>query len=139
MISRLYVRFYFANFVGDWAVLVVPGDLGCVAVESGRKHDGLAVGGGLIEDAPNRGEKTHVGHTVGFVDDNLVDFVKAHRILGHEVFQPTGAGHQDVYPPLKLLLLDAVAHAAVYGADLGLAGKRAQFRSDLVGELTGRG
>ena len=48
------------------------------------------------EDAGDAGQEPEVGHVVGLVDDGDLDRVEADDPLLHQVFQPAGAGHDDV-------------------------------------------
>ena len=57
--------------------LVVPDEHVDVAVERGREQHRLARLVGHVEQAPHLGEEPHVGHAVGFVDDDDVDVVEA--------------------------------------------------------------
>ena len=61
------------DLVDDRVALDVAGELRHRTVERGREQEHLARAAGQLEDAPHRGEEAHVGHAVGFVDDDLVD------------------------------------------------------------------
>ncbi len=88
-----------------------------VAVERGREQERLALLGGLVEDALDLGQEAHVGHAVGFVDDDEVDAVEAEVAPVHQVGQATGAGDGDVDAAAQGLQLAVEADAAVEGVD----------------------
>jgi len=62
---------FFTAFVARRVGLVIAGQLGDIAVEGCREQHGLAVLGGLVEQAAHGGGKPHVGHAIGFVQDDV--------------------------------------------------------------------
>jgi hypothetical protein len=78
-------------------LLIVPAQNADLAVQGRREEEGLALGFGLVENSPHRGQKAHVGHTVGFVDHYELDTPEIDRTTLDEVFEPTRCRHQDIY------------------------------------------
>ena len=62
--------------VADRVALVAPDEAVDVAVERGREQQGLAVLGRAVEERLHDREEAHVGHAVGFVDDDDLDLVE---------------------------------------------------------------
>ena len=112
-----------------------------VAVERGREQDRLAVRRDEIEQLAHLRQEAHVGHAVGFVDDDDLDTVELDRPPLDQVDQAARAGHEDVDAAAQLADLGVVADAAVDGDHAAAAGlgQRQQVLLDLGGELTGRG
>ena len=98
--------------------LVVTDERGDLIVERRREQHRLAVGRGAVEEPAHRGEKAHVRHAVGFVDDDEVDVAEVHVALGDQVLEPTRAGDDDPGAFVQGLALSAVADAPVDGDDL---------------------
>jgi hypothetical protein len=111
-----------------------------LAVERRGEHDGLAVGGDLLDDAVDRRAEAHVEHAVGLVEDERADVAQGERAAVEQVLQAAGGGHEDVGLRRELGLLHE-AGAAVDGGDAERAGvgERAQLLDDLERELAGRG
>ena len=128
------------HLVADRVALVAAGDDADVAVERGREEDGLTLLGGGVEDAAHRGEEAHVGHPVGFVDHDDLDHAEVDDPLRDQVFEPAGAGDEDVDAPAHRPALRLVADTAVDGEDGPVpdVGERRQLTLDLRGELAGR-
>ncbi len=61
------------DLVDGWVALDGASELRHRAIEGGREQEHLARAAGQVEDPPHRGEEAHVGHAIGFVDDDLVD------------------------------------------------------------------
>ena len=62
-------------------------------VERRREQQRLAPGPHAIQQTTDLGEKAHVGHTVGLVDDDDVDLFEAKLTALHEVGDPAGTAH----------------------------------------------
>ena len=108
MVDRGDVWSGVTDLMGGRIVLVVAGELGHVSIEGCRKQESLGTVGGLIENAPNGGQESHIGHTVGFVYDHLIHFTEVHCVLADQVFEPPRAGDQDVDALFESLDLVAV-------------------------------
>ncbi len=124
----------------DRVVLVALGEHRNVAIQRGREEDGLAIGGGHIEETAHRGQKAHVRHPVCFVHHDQIDVTEIDDTLGDQVLQPSGAGDEQVDSLLELGALRAVGHAPVDGEDRTTTRlrQRLQLGDDLVGQLSGR-
>ena len=89
---ELIVRHFFDRRVGgvervrDWIVQVAIDEHLHVVVERGAEQQALTVLGGAIHNPLDRGQKAHVGHVVGFIDDGDVDAVKPAMALLHQIF-----------------------------------------------------
>ena len=125
------------NLVTHRIALVVACQYCHVAVERGREQHGLALGGGLVEQAPHGRDESHVGHAVGLVDDDLVDSGQDDLALIDQVFKAAWARHENVDSATQGTDLGAVAHAAICDANSALAGKGSQLGHDLIGEFAG--
>jgi hypothetical protein len=53
-------------------------------------------GGNAVQQPGDRGQKAHVGHVVGLVEDGGGDRVQRVGPLTQQVQQPPGCGHDDV-------------------------------------------
>ena len=94
-------------------------------------------GSGQGEDAPDRGEKAHVGHAVGLVDDDEIDVIERHQTRLDQILEPAGACHDEFGAGVERLALRAVADPAVHGDDIveATANERPQLAGDLLGQL----
>ena len=128
-----------ADLTAHRLVLVFACERRHVTVEGGREQHRLAVGGGLVEQAPHSRDETHVGHTVGLVDDDGLDRAQADHALLDQILEASGARHQDVDAPAEGLHLAAVSHAAVDDRDAHASREGSQLGHDLVGKLAGGG
>ena len=135
------VGFHRPRLMTNRVALVITAQHGDVAVEGGGEQQGLAGVAGEIEDAPHRGEEAHIGHSVGLVDHDDLDFPQVHGSLGNEVLETTWRSHQDIDPFAEAALLEAVTDATVYGDDgaSGRPSQGSQLHLDLLGELPGGG
>ena len=125
--------------MADGVLLVLPHQRVDRAVERRREQQRLAGGGRLVEQATNLGEEAHVGHAVGFVDDDDLDRGEVDLTPLDEVLEPARAGHEDVGAPAHRLQLRTEAGAAVDRSDAQLAGpaEPGELTAHLRGELTG--
>ena len=97
-------------------VVLVPADQNVdVPVEGGGEEQRLAVRGGEVEQAPDVGQESHVGHAVGLVDDHDLHGVEPDAAALDEVTQPAGTGHGHVDATRQCLQLGPVADTAVEG------------------------
>ena len=106
----------------------------------GGEKEGLALGGAETDNLFDVRKKTHVQHSVHFVEDQVGKVGQVDFALVHEIEEPTRGGHHDVDPALDLFALATVANAAVDQADpqAGMFGKLFQSLGDLVGQLPRR-
>ena len=110
-------------------------------VERRREQQRLARLGSLVEQAPDLGEEAHVGHAVGFVDDDHLDVVELERTLAEQVGEPAGTRNEHVDAAVQAAALAFVADPAVDRGDAEIASRRERLEltTDLGGELAGRG
>ncbi len=110
------------------------------AVERGREEEGLARLGGLVEQLLHDGQESHVGHAVGFVDDDHLDLVEEDLAPFDEVDEATRTGDEDVDASPERLELEAEAGPAVHGGDaqLARAAEPLELAAHLGRELAGR-
>ena len=108
-------------------------------VEGGREQQGLARFRCAVEQALHDGQEAHVGHAVGFVDDDHLDRVEVDLASFDQVGQAAGAGDEDVDAVAQRFELISEAGAAVDGGDPQLAGSAEpqQLVAHLRGELAG--
>ena len=126
-------------FVLDRVVHVALDDHVDVAVERGREQQGLALRCTCVEQPLDLVQEAHVGHPVGFVQDDHVDLVEVHVTLVDQVRQAPRAGDGDVDAVAQCTQLVAEPDTPVEGLD-GLLGvcELAQFVGDLGSEFAGR-
>ena len=103
----------------------------------GREQHHLPVGCGAVEETAHRGEESHVGHAVGFVDDDRPHGTEVDGALCDEVLQTARTGHDGVDTPSECLARGAVSRAAVDGDDAPTAWAReqGQLAHDLGGQF----
>ena len=65
-------------------------------VQRRREQHALTTGRCGSQDTGDAGKKAQVSHVIGFVDDGDLDRVEADDALLHQVFEPAGAGDDDV-------------------------------------------
>ena len=65
------------DLVAHRVALHLPSQLRHRPVERGREQQHLAVAMGLGEDPAHHRQESHVGHPIGFVDDDLADVARA--------------------------------------------------------------
>ena len=104
--------------------------------ENSRRWPPLGV---CRQDAGDAGKETEIGHVIGFVDHRDLDRVEADQPLLHQVFEPAGAGHDNVDARLQRRHLPALWRAAEDRghAEVVDSGQRFQRRGDLAGQLPG--
>ena len=83
------------------------------AVERRREQQRLTGLRRGVEQALDHGQEAHVGHAVGFVDDDDLDRVEADLAALHEVGEPARARDEHVDTAAERLQLCAEAGAAV--------------------------
>jgi hypothetical protein len=86
-------------------VLVLAYECCDVAVERRREQQHLALRRGHVEQFPHGRQEPHVGHAVGFVDDDDVDFRKIEDALLDEVEEPARAADEHVDTAIQLASL----------------------------------
>ena len=93
-----------------------------------------------VEQALDDREEAHVGHAVGFVDDDDLDRVEADLAALDEVGEAARARDEDVDAAAQRLQLRAEAGAAVDRGDpqLALPAEPLELAADLRRELAGR-
>ena len=99
-------------------VLEVVDELGDRPFERRREQQHLTLGGGRADDAAHGRQEAHVGHLVGFVDDDCGHLVEPQGAHLHQVFETAGTRHDQLGALVEELALGAVADAAVDGRDL---------------------
>ena len=99
----------------------------------------MPVARAFFHDAADVGQKAHVQHAVGFVEDKVLDLVEAAGAAAHVIEQPSGRGDDDVHAVAQGIHLLAIADAAVKdgGAEIGEAGEITKGGFDLGGEFAG--
>ena len=130
-----------AGIVAHRIALVLAAERGDVTVEGRREQQRLPLLGGLVEDATHRRHEAHVGHTIGFVDDNDVGLAEVDDTLLDEILETAGGGDENVDALAEGLLLRSVTDAAVDGEDVaaGGPGGGGELFLDLLGEFPGGG
>ena len=110
------------------------------AVEGGGEEERLAVGGRAVEQRLHCGQEAHVGHAVGFVDDDDLDLVEVDLAPLDEVGEAARAGDEHVDATSERLELPAEPGTAVHGGDaeLAAAAEPLELAAHLRCELTGR-
>ena len=90
-----------------------------------------------LEDAANVGQKAHVAHPVGFVQDQHLDLRQVDAAVAVQVEQAAGAGDDDLGAAPQGLDLASLAHAAIDGdaAHLGFPAQVDARLVDLFGQL----
>ncbi len=126
--------------VADRVVLVVADQLVDVTVERRRVEQRLALGGHLLEQLAHLGEEAHVGHPVGFVDDDDLDPVEGDRAALDEIEQAARAGDEDRRAAAQGVELAPVGDAAEHRQDEAASSlaERDQLIAHLEGELARR-
>ena len=83
----------------------------------------------VVEDALDGREESHVGHPVGFVDDDDVGLAQVDRPLLHQIFQAARRGDENVDAPPHGIALRSVTDATVDGEYVAADGlcERAEF------------
>jgi len=104
------------------------------------KKRGVTLARAAVEDAAHVGQKTHVEHPVGFVENEKLDGVEAAIALLDVVEQSSGRGDEDVHAFAQGVVLPSVADAAVEHGDFQICETRviAERRLDLRGQFARR-
>ena len=100
-------------------------------VECGREQQRLALGRRLAHNTANGGQKAHVEHAVGLVQNQHLDLVQVAGSLLDQIDQTARRGDQDVAAVLEGRGLGLVAHAAHDGHG-DMAGDVGNLAGDLV-------
>jgi hypothetical protein len=111
-----------------------------VTVEGRREQQRLSIMTDLIQDALHLRQETHVGHAVGFVDDDHLDLVETQIAAAHEIRQTAGARHGHVDSTAQRLQLLREAHASVERGDGALTCRqqRPKLAVNLGGQFASR-
>ena len=106
-------------------------------IQGRGEQQGLTVVARIAHDAADGGQKAHVEHAVGLVEDEHLHLVERAGALVDEVLQATGGSDEDVAAALEFVALRVVAHAAHHGDARvpGSTGDRSTDLLDLLGEL----
>ena len=94
-----------------------------IVIERGAEKECLAITflGCLINDATNVGDKPHIKHPVGFVNDQYFDFAQADHSPVAEIDQSSGRCDENVDGTfLELLLLPIEIHSSHHGDHVGI-------------------
>ena len=89
----------------------------------------LPTGGCGRQDTGDAGQEAQVSHVVGLVDDRDLDRVEVDDALPHQVFEPAGAGHDDVDAGTERRHLTVLRDAAEDRGDLQAGGRRPAARA----------
>ena len=132
-------RFVGHHIVTGRVVLIAVDDGFHFVADGGREQEHLTLGRRLVEQPTYRREKAHVGHPVGFVEDNSANVAQAEGPLVQQVLESSGAGDDDVDPAIEGSAGSAIRSAAVDrdGAILLLACEQGDLALHLGGQLTG--
>jgi len=135
IVDRILLK---VRLVSNRIPLVSLGEDCHVTVEGGREENRLTLTRSHLKKATHRGEKAHVGHPVGLVDDHEVDVTKVDVSLGDEIFQSSGASHQKIDTLVQLASLWAVADSPIDGGHrtVGSLGQRSKLGGDLLRKLS---
>ena len=130
----------FVDLEGQRVVLVPLDQHVDVAVEGGREQQCVSIARRLVEDALDRRQEAHVGHSVGFVDDRDLDVAQIAASAPDQVFESSRAGDQDVDTLLESFDVALDVCAAEDGHDGAIFGGCQWFELvlDLGGQLAGR-
>ena len=136
---RRYVRRGLVDRVQHLVVEVFAHELVDPVVEGRGEQHPLSRPGGLIHDPGDDGEKTEVGHVVGLVEHGDLDGIERDELLLHEVFEPAGAGDDDVNAGLECCDLPLLRDPAEDGGDLEpvRSGQGLHRDRDLRGQFAG--
>jgi hypothetical protein len=113
--------------------------------EGGREHQSLPVVNtghiALLNDGPDLGLETHVQHSVGLVEDEVLDVGQRDLASVHQVDETTGSGGKQVTTTLDLTKLVADLGTTVNngGTNPRSVSEPSRLLVDLGDELSGRG
>ena len=82
----------------------------------GGKEAGLPRARAAFDDPADVGQETHVEHSVGFVEDEILHPVHPGGAPADVVQQAPRSGDQDVHAAAQGIILEPVADAAVHQA-----------------------
>ena len=133
VVSTAAVGLGSAGVVTHRVALVVAGEHLDRAVERRREQHRLAARRRLVEQAPNLGKESHVGHAVGFVDHHDLDLLEVERVLAQQVGETARACDENVDAAVELAPLVVVSDTAVDGthAELARRCERLELATDL--------
>ena len=133
----------FAGINGDLHRIMQQflGQLGNHRGHRRREKQRVAFGREFGNHPTHRGNKSHVEHAVGFVENEQFDAVEVHLALLHQIEQTTGRGDDDIDAAAHGLHLRMLSDAAENHrvADIHMAAVGFDTVADLGREFAGRG
>jgi hypothetical protein len=128
------------DLVVDGVVQIVADQVLHIAVERGREQQGLRRVVELAEHPLDLGQEPHVGHPIGFVDDEEVDVGQLQRATVENVDQPARGRNRDVDAGAQCTDLALHRRPAVQHADGAIARRRERGEgiAHLQRQLAGR-
>jgi hypothetical protein len=111
-----------------------------VSIEGGREEKRLVLVFDPAKNAFDLGHEAHVGHLVGFIEDNDADLVERQRSAVEQVIEPARRRDDDIDTGAKDIGLAIQRGTTVDRSDAHAAGNgdRGQCPCDLASEFTGR-
>ena len=103
----------------------------------GGEQQGLAACRGLLDDVGDAVDKTHVEHTVGFVEYQGIEPIDFQRAFAQMLLHPSRRADDHVRTMLERADLRAEGHAAAEGKHLDVVGSTGQA-ADFLGHLIGQ-
>jgi len=105
----------------------------------GREQQCLPLGGYRRQDSPDIGQKAHVKHHIGFIQNQDFHRGEVHIPLPHQVQQATRAGNGNLRTLAQALNLWICTHTAIQGqaAQTGSPAKRLDGNVGLFRQLAG--
>ena len=138
------MQVHLAGGLGDGAAFDAHGvaDVGVHQVldgafDGGREEHGLAAGGHGRHDALDGGQKAHVEHAVGFIENQDADAAEVDQRAAEKIVEPAGGGDGHLGAAANGVQLRVLAEAAHDhgGADAGAGGHLVEGLGNLDGEL----
>jgi hypothetical protein len=106
-----------------------------LARHGGGEQQRLALLRQFRDDRADVMDEAHVEHAVGFVEDEHLDLIEAHRIRTQQVEQPAGRRDEYIEPVHEVTHLAAHRHAA--DDERGLEAHMASVGAEAVQDLAG--
>jgi hypothetical protein len=98
----------------------------------GRKQQGLVPMHNALQYISDIGQKTHIEHAVGLIDNQDFQWWQTDSAFPEVVYETPGAGHDDFHVGPKLLYLPLHVQAAVY-SDNSQSGLLAELVDEFAG------
>src|SRR5262245_61847713 len=73
--------------------------------QRGRKQQSLTLFGNKAHDTANVGQKSHIHHAVGLVQNQYLNQRKGNKLLLEQIQQPTWSGNDDINAPSERIFL----------------------------------